>query len=542
MNDTLRLSTLSPVICPVCSQRYSPGSRFCPFDGEPLEAFEWDPDIDPLLGKVIDDRYKVESVIGEGGMGKVYAVSHLRLERTFAMKVLRTELARDRSLADRFIQEAKATAAINHPSIITICDFGTIPDGAPYFVMEMLEGQTLAKVMRGGGPLPARRAVGIAVKVAAALQAAHANGVVHRDLKPENIFLAQFSGREEVKVLDFGASRLLGASRITRTGVIFGTPHYMSPEQASGIDVDHRADIYAFGIILYEMFTGKVPFEAETFMGVITQQLVAKPVPPSEVHPSAKDLGVLEDITLKCLEKKPEARFANMEELRKALLSATPTSPRMRDSAGKVRVELASELELPSLAEIRSRSEEPISVPRNRVPLFAVGFVSTLVGVAIVWAASSLSKPTVDAASVAALSPATGSVTPLPIASQAPIPASATPPSVERRVRVTANVGGDVWQSGKRIGAVPLDLVAPDKGSSASYEFHASRERRKNFVIDDGTGWTIEIFLPTLPTGAHSLFGAGGSVKPPSTGVTPPAPPMGGSDEDLLERRLKRVP
>ncbi len=539
MSDTLRLLTLSPVICPVCSQRYSAGSRFCPFDGEPLEEFEWNPDADPLLEKVIDDRYKVESVLGEGGMGKVYTVMHLRLGRPFAMKVLRAELARDKSLADRFTQEARATAAINHPSIITISDFGTTPEGAPYFVMELLEGQTLAKLVRAGGPLPAKRAVGIAAKVAAALQAAHSSGVVHRDLKPENIFLAQFSGREEVKVLDFGASRLLGSSRITRTGVIFGTPHYMSPEQASGVDVDHRADIYAFGIILYEMFTGKVPFEAETFMGVITQQLVAKPVPPSEVHPSARDLGVLEDITLRCLEKRPDARFATMGELRHALLTATPSSPRMRDSSGKVRVELASELELPSLAEIRSRSEEPIRVPRNRAPLYAVGFVAMLVGIFGAWVASLMLKSRATAAPSTPLGPVSFAPAMSGVAS-VPSASAVASAAVDRHVRVTANVAGEIWQAGKPLGAVPLELVAPAKGSSASYEFRASSQRKKAFVVDDATGPALEL---VIPNGTRAPIGAPVVVpKPPTTHVTTSTPPAGGTDEDLLERRLKRVP
>jgi serine/threonine-protein kinase len=485
MSDTVRFSTLSPVICPLCSQRYSAGSRFCPFDGEALVEFAWDGDTDPLLGKVIEGRYQIESVLGEGGMGKVYAVKHLRLGRAFAMKVLRGELARDRSLADRFIQEARATAAINHPSVITISDFGTMPDGAPYFVMELLEGQTVAKLIRAGGPIPAKRAVGIAVKIAAALQAAHETGVVHRDLKPENVFLAQVTGLEEVKVVDFGASRLLGASRITRTGVIFGTPHYMSPEQASGIDVDHRADIYAFGIILYEMFTGRVPFEAESFMGVITQQILAKPVPPSQVHPSARDLGVLEDITLRCLEKRPADRFESMHALRDALLAAAPGQPRARLPSAPGRRELASELELPSLAEIRGRSEEQAELPRSRAPLYALACLGAGVGVAIiygVYASTAARRPTTPAAATAPAHPEP------PVATA---PAHPEPPAAT--------------------GASPL--AAPSST--------APPPRR----------------VPARPRGTGTL---------PSARATPPAttrPAESGTDEDRwLERLRKRVP
>ncbi len=537
MSDTVRFSTLSPLICPLCSQRYSAGSRFCPFDGEPLVEFAWDPDADPLLGKVIEERYQIEAVLGEGGMGKVYAVRHLRLGRAFAMKVLRGELARDRSLADRFIQEARATAAINHPSIIAISDFGVMPDAAPYFVMELLEGQTLAKLIRTGGPIPARRAVGIAVKIAAALQAAHEAGVVHRDLKPENIFLAQVTGLEEVKVVDFGASRLLGASRITRTGIIFGTPHYMSPEQASGIDVDHRADIYAFGIILYEMFTGKVPFEAESFMGVITQQILAKPVPPSQVHPSAKDLGVLEDITLRCLEKRPADRFDSMDELRHALLAGASGQPRARLPSAPGRKELASELELPSLAEIRSRAEDPFVVPRGRAPLYTLACVAMLVGAALVYGVHASTTPPPTSASGApapSLNPP-----PPPVTVTLPVPSASSAPPVERRVRITANVPGDIWRGNEKMGPVPFDLAVPPKAPKTSYELRAPGRGTQRFSIDERTGPSLDLVVGP-PVWAPRASVTERPSKPPP----PPAPTRfeGGEEDRLLERLRKRVP
>src|SRR5262249_32061993 len=156
------------------------------------------------------------------------------------------------------------------------------------------------------------------------LGAAHAAGIVHRDLKPDNVFLVGGaaggpSANEDVRVVDFGAAKVVGSSRVTRQGIVFGTPAYMSPEQAGGQPVDHRGDVYSLGVIMYEMFTGRVPSEADTYMGVLTQHMLVQPVPPSRVSPSARELGALEEITLACLAKRPEDRYASMGDLVAAL-------------------------------------------------------------------------------------------------------------------------------------------------------------------------------------------------------------------------------
>ncbi len=302
--------------CPSCGQHFSGDARFCPFDGEPLGASgDWDPSGDPLIGTVVDGRYEIQEVLGEGGMGTVYGVRHVALGRRFAVKALRRDLAQDSDLPPRFIQEAKAAAAVSHPNVVQITDFGTLPGGQPYFVMELLDGVPLSRVIREGGPVPVPRALTIARQVAHALAAAHAVGVVHRDLKPDNIQVATLGERDIVKVLDFGLAKVAGGSRFTRAGMVFGTPHYMSPEQAAGEPSDHRLDIYALGIVLYEMLTGKLPFEADTFMGVLTKHIYMVPPPPSEVLGNGLALGPLERIVMRCLEKKPEKRYATMEEL-----------------------------------------------------------------------------------------------------------------------------------------------------------------------------------------------------------------------------------
>ncbi|MEB2324789.1 MAG: serine/threonine-protein kinase, partial [Sorangiineae bacterium] len=381
--------------CASCGQRFSGSARFCPFDGAPLEPAPAEaPEADPLLGQTLDGRYQVEAALGEGGMGVVYRARHVRLGRAFAVKVLKRELALDKELSARFIQEARAAAAVTHANVVQITDFGELPSGQPYFVMELLEGRSLSALIRRGGPIPAARAVRIVRQVADALDAAHGAGIVHRDLKPDNIHVgAAIGDRDTVKVLDFGLAKVAGASRLTRAGVVFGTPSYMSPEQASGEAVDHRADVYALGVVMYEMFTGRVPFEADTYMGVLTKHMYMAPVPPSRLIEAGHELGALEDVTLRCLEKKPAQRFPSMRALIEELdrvtrwaddgsldvMGGAPSSTRRQRSL------LADELEPPTAEELRveqrlARRERPRS--RARV-LLGVGCLFGVAGVAL---------------------------------------------------------------------------------------------------------------------------------------------------------------
>ncbi|MDB4938552.1 MAG: serine/threonine protein kinase [Labilithrix sp.] len=337
--DTIKDLHVQVKRCPECGTGFGREAAFCPFDGIALQTSTWDPTRDPLTDTVIDQRYEVEEPLGEGGMGTVYKVRHITLDRSFAMKVLRRDLAADAGLAARFLQEAKATAAIRHPSVVAINDFGELDDGAPYFVMDLLVGETLATRMRARGLLPPREAARIAGKLADALSAAHAANVVHRDLKPENVFLvgaaAGKSASDEIRIVDFGAAKIMGGSKLTRPGVVFGTPYYMSPEQASGQAVDARADIYSLGVLLYEMITGSLPFEADTYMGVLTKHMFAAPAKPSERAPAGAQLGELEAVVLRALEKEPSARYPSMKELGAALERAvsgrTSEAPRGDD-------------------------------------------------------------------------------------------------------------------------------------------------------------------------------------------------------------------
>lgn len=307
--------------CPRCGQAFAADGRFCPFDAAPLlRAEDWTPSDDPLLGTVIDRRYELEALIGQGGVGRVYRARDAELGRSLAIKVLRRELSDDPELRERFLREAETASRVVHPGIVRISDWGHLADGRPFFVMDLLEGSSLRAVLARHGRLPPARAIEIARRVAEALAAAHQAGIVHRDLKPDNVQLAP-DGR--VELLDFGlAIAVDSTAQQGGSRVAFGTPHYMSPEQAAGDPVDGRADLYALGVVLYEMLTGRVPFDAPTHAEVLGQQQSAAPLPPSRVPGVTTPLGELEVVVLRCLEKRPEERFRSPRELLSALEAA----------------------------------------------------------------------------------------------------------------------------------------------------------------------------------------------------------------------------
>ncbi len=271
---------------------------------------------DPYIGTTFDGRYKIERQIGEGGMGVVYLARHKVIDKRVAVKVLRADLAKDRDILDRFVQEARSASSIGNPHIIDISDFGDLPDGSTYFVMEYLEGDPLTKFIET--KLDVKRLAAIAVQMADGLAAAHAAGIVHRDLKPDNVYLVtRGTEKDFVKILDFGIAKVSNSAttKLTRAGAVFGTPHYMSPEQAAGHPVDARTDIYSLGVMMYEMASGQLPFNADNFMGILTQHMYKAPVPIRALVNTTECPPGLEAIVQKCLSKKPDQRYATMEEL-----------------------------------------------------------------------------------------------------------------------------------------------------------------------------------------------------------------------------------
>jgi serine/threonine-protein kinase len=282
-------------------------------------------DEDPLLGKTLNGTYVVESVLGEGGMGRVYKAHHTRMRKKhFAIKVLRPEFTRNNEVLARFRREAEAAACISHPNVVGVYDADATGDGFAFLVCEYLEGVDLAGQIERSKRVDIPMAAHIGVQICRALEAAHARGVVHRDLKPHNVFLmAESSGaispRPTVKVLDFGLSRFMDSSdtQLTRTGVIMGTPAYMAPEQAKALEADHRADIYGVGCILYVALTGRPPFEAEHVQGIVLAVMTEEPRPPRSLNPAIPEN--LELVIQRAMAKEPEDRYQSMAELRAAL-------------------------------------------------------------------------------------------------------------------------------------------------------------------------------------------------------------------------------
>jgi serine/threonine-protein kinase len=345
-----------------------------------VPAADWNPASDPLLGTVIDQRYQVERVVGGGGMGVVYAVCHTKLGKRFALKALRADLASEPEVAQRFIQEARTAAAVEHPGLVETTDFGHLPSGQPYFVMEFLEGESLSQTLRKSGPLPVPRALEIARQVAAALFAAHEQGIVHRDVKPDNIHLGSNDGvRDRVKIVDFGLARVAGASRRTKAGVVFGTPRYMSPEHASGDPTDQRSDIYSLGAVMYEMVCGRPPFEADTYMGVVSQHLHGVPTPPTELRPDTPLLGEVEPLILRCLEKDPAQRYQTLKELLEAV-AALGSDPRFGLSSEPRRSPPKVSARAPGAT---ARMAGVPSTPLWPKVFFATAVLTSVIGVAI---------------------------------------------------------------------------------------------------------------------------------------------------------------
>ena len=426
-------------MCPRCANHFSPDARFCPFDGELLEpAPDWDPGSDALIGSVVDSRYEVLSVLGEGGMGIVYEIRHRALGKRFALKALRKDLASDSAIAARFMQEARTAASVSHPGLVEITDFGQLSSGQPFFVMELLEGQSLSTMIRRGGPIPVVRAVDIIRQVAEALGAVHDRSIVHRDLKPDNIHVSVAEGgRDRVTIVDFGLAKVIGTSRLTRAGMVFGTPHYMSPEQAMGEVTDHRADVYALGVVMYEMFTGRVPFEADSYMGVLTKHMYMAPTPPSHLTGTA-ELGALEAILLRCLEKKAEHRYATLRDLiadlDRVLITTSDTLswplPRQRAASPS----LADELELPSHEELELDRGNAARKPKPWWPFGVVGALS-LAGISVMFALRPATSPSSDLARPSAVSPPDNALrgasptTPLPDLSSTAAAALPAPPA-----------------------------------------------------------------------------------------------------------------
>jgi serine/threonine protein kinase len=331
-----------------------------------------------LIGRTIAGKFVIESFIGGGAMGAVYKAKQLSLDKAVAIKVLHAYLS-DPSFTARFQREAKAASKLDHPNSMRVLDYGKDSDGLCYIAMEFLDGHGLFRILKDAhGPLPEARTVDLTRQILAALAAAHDMGVVHRDLKPENIIVVESRGDEgnvieTVKVCDFGMAKLMhnelsgdtSVEKLTSRGIVVGTPEYMSPEQGKGEELDGRSDLYSVGVILYQMLTGKLPFEADTPIAILIKHMVEAPRAPSAVWPEVRP--ELEAICLRVMSKAKEDRFSSAREMRAALRAALDTSgPLLAEADGTSGQHLAED-------------ETPLSLPTSSIkqPAARPAFYST---------------------------------------------------------------------------------------------------------------------------------------------------------------------
>jgi serine/threonine protein kinase len=310
--------------CPQCQHPCEESHKFCPSCGFPVAKVARHTD-DPLIGRTLPGGYVILDLVGIGGMGRVYRAEQTNLGRTVAIKIIHPHLVGEENAAARFITEARAASRLNHPNSVAVIDFGKTEDGQLYLVMEFLRGKDLARVQYEEGPLSFRRIVSVLRQVLAALAEAHHLEIIHRDLKPENVILEPVrTGGDFVKVVDFGLAKMREGTgpNITSPGIVCGTPEYMSPEQGRGDPLDPRSDLYAVGVIFYQLLTGRLPFEAESPTQVVLMHITEAPPDPRAAAPERMIPSLLADVCLMALAKEPAHRFGNADEFAEALSDA----------------------------------------------------------------------------------------------------------------------------------------------------------------------------------------------------------------------------
>ncbi len=349
--------------CATCALDFAAGERFCPTCGgslDPASDAETASGTDDLIGRVLDGKYRLDEKIGEGGMGNVYRGRHVMMDRKVAVKIVRPEVASEENAARRFRREAKHSCRLDHENCVRVTDFGAEGDGLLYLVMEYLEGKTVGEEVYFDGPMAPRRVAHIGAQVCRALAHAHDLGIIHRDLKPDNIMLLRRNDDADwVKVLDFGLAKLLeradgmhavtnpSLGSLTEAGIVFGTPEYMSPEQASGNPLDGRTDIYSLGVVMYQMLTGQLPFKGATFMAILTKHVTEPPLAPAARRPDLAIPIELDRLVMACLEKEPDRRPGSARVLGESL-EAVATSLPIADARVPQQVAAAATIDLSS--------------------------------------------------------------------------------------------------------------------------------------------------------------------------------------------------
>jgi serine/threonine-protein kinase len=469
-----------------------------------------------VVGQTVGN-YRIISKLGEGGVGEVYLAQHPDIGRKVAIKFVRRAVAEDPTLYGRFLAEARAANAIQHPNIVEVLDFGRLADGQPYIVMEYLSGESLAARLQRLGALPVVDAVDLAAQVAGVLTAAHAKGIVHRDLKPDNVFLVAIrtaTGGEAVKVLDFGIAKLQGSLREgsphTRTGSILGTPVYMSPEQIRGTrEVDARTDIYALGIMLFEMLVGRPPFVSEGLGDLMDMHMNQAPPPLRSVLPGAP--ANLEALIARALAKRPEDRPGSAEmqaalnafvgeRISGAVLVGAPTPAPLTPSTA-ITVRDPSHITAGTLVG----QEGPARGPRRAaVRWLAIGggVVAVLVASAALWPARSNSPgiPRAARAPLARTLPPVARPSIEPLAPAAAPPAPAAPVKVSLRIESQPPEAAVIdVRTGASLGTTPLGLDRPRGAGTLQLRLTKAGFRPATVSLSLSRDATTRVTLPPQP-------------------------------------------
>ncbi len=357
-------------ICATCGTEYPDEQSFCPTDGSSLKSVGGAAD---LVGSIVADRYRITKKLGEGGMGAVYLGEHVKMGRLSAIKVISKSMANDPEAIARFNREAANASRINQHNVCSIYDFGETDDGIIYLAMEFIEGEALTDLIEREGALAPKRAADILQQTANALAAAHELSIVHRDLKPDNIMIAKSrEGGDLVKVVDFGIAKAMGGDEegqhVTKTGLVVGTPEYMSPEQLSGDQVDGRSDIYSLALVFFRTLTGTLPFEADTAQEIMIKRLTDEPMKLAEALPSASFPPGLQKVMDRALERMPSSRYSSAADFGRDVVQAVSG---MADVSPEIDPDGATQLldssEITDRAVTIAASEDTALIPGTRV-------------------------------------------------------------------------------------------------------------------------------------------------------------------------------